>query len=295
LTRAESLLEDAERLKLIHEHAGQAADRGRINGLDVTDYFAVGYVTCLEWHARSRFADLLNAMPEVIQPNEVRSINVDAISQMMEAGVTLADLLGASAKINSLADYTRIFDRVWQALKIDPPLASIVDSSAELAGQPRCLYELFNRRHALVHEIGIAQVGSYILRDVWTFDQAIAHGKMVVSVIKKIEVEISKKASDEFPNKLNGEGLPEDRVVILQSKIEDLERRIAMAIGPARMESLKRAKESIALDFKVQLDFIDAALMGVPKRHYDPTPDIVQLLYRQRYEFLFAISQELDV
>jgi hypothetical protein len=291
----ESLLEDAERLKVIHKNSGPAGDRGRISGLDVTDYFAVGYVTCLEWHARSRLADILNALPEMIQPNEVKSINIEAISQMMEAGVTLPDLLGASAKINTLADYTKVFDRVWQALKIDVPLATIVASSAKLAGQPQSLYELFERRHALVHEIGIAQVGSYVLRDVWTFDQAIDHGKMVVSVIKGIEQEISKRAPDNFPNKLDSEGRPENRVAVLRKKIGELEKRIEAAMNPVGVDSLVTAKGSSALDLEKQLYFIDAALTEVPKRHYDPTFDIVELLYRQRYEFLSAIARELDV
>ena len=84
-------------------------------------------------------------------------------------------------------------------------------------------------------------------------------------------------------------------MAILQGKIEDLEKRIEAAMNPVGIGSLVAAKNSSALDFRKQLDFIDAALMEVPKRHYDPTLDIVELFYRQRFEFLAAIAEELGV
>ena len=66
LRRAEDLLEDVEHLALVYSAAEETADRGRISGFAITDYYVVGYVTCLEWHARSRLVDLLTCMPQLI-------------------------------------------------------------------------------------------------------------------------------------------------------------------------------------------------------------------------------------
>jgi hypothetical protein len=232
-------------------------------------------------------------MPELIQPGMMRDL--DAISQMLSAKVTLADLIGASTKINSLKTYTEVFEEIWSALRIDVPLASLLESSQKLGGRDGCLYELFERRHALVHEIGIAQVGSYILRDNWTFEEATTHGRMIVDVISKIEKQISKFASDDFPNKLDDSGYRQDRRSVLERQIEDVENRIAAAMESTGIPHFDNARNSSAHNLKVQLDFLDAALIEIPKRHYDPTPGLVAKLYRQRLEFLSAIAAELGV
>ena len=292
LFRARNLLEDVEHLSKIYEAAGTIAGRGRSTGLEITNYYVAGYVTCLEWHARSRRADLLNFMPELIQPGMMK--NMEAISQMLSAKVTLADLIGASTKVNNLEDYVDVFNEIWRALNIQSPLKPLLANSAKLGGQDSSLYDLFVRRHALVHEIGIAQVGSYILRDMWTFEEAADHGRMVVDLIANIEKQISKFVPDTFPNKLDDSGIPLDGRDILEKRIEDVERRIAPAME-ASGDDLSNSKTSWALHFDVQANFVGSALVEVPKRHYDPTPKLLEMLYRQRLEFLSAIADELGV
>lgn len=294
LVRAESLLDDVEHLALVYNLAGENAHRGGIVGFDVTDYYAVGYVTCLEWHARSRLADILTNTPSLIQPGMVRSIDAEAISQMLQAGVTLSDLVGASAKINRLGEYVDVFDQVWAALKIPTPLKALLDSSAEIAGGSRALHELFVRRHSLVHEVEFAKIASYVLRDVWSFDEAIAHGKMVVEVIRRIEGTISEFAPRDFPNKLSAEGGPEDRVAILEEKISQLKSRISTAIPSSGVEEFEKAENSATENLKRQVEFVEAALSDVPKRHYNPCPALVEMLRRQEFEFLSAIAKELE-
>jgi hypothetical protein len=293
LVRAESLREDVEYLAKIHGTRAKVDDLRRWSGLEITDYYAAGYVTCLEWHARSRRADLLTFMPQLIRPGMMTSIDTDAISQMSRAKVTLADLIGASTKVNSLKAYTDVFDQIWEALKIKTPLASIVEASKKLAGQDRLLYELFERRHILVHEIGITQIGSYLQRDTWTFQQASDHGRMVVGLIKGIESLISEFASDEFPNKLD-RGYPQDRQSVLERKIADVEARIARVMDPSGNDEFSNAQRLSSKYLKAQMDFVGAALIDVPKRYYDPTPGLVEMLYRQRLEFLTAIAKEIE-
>lgn len=293
LSRAQNLLEDVQYLSELHGAAGGVGDRGRFSGLEITDYYAAGYVTCLEWHARSRRADLLNFMPDLILPGMIRDL--DAISQMPSAKVTLADLIGASTKINTLGNYTDVFETIWSALGIGTPLAGILQDSQRVVGRNGCLYELFGRRHALVHEIGVAQVSSYLLRDNWTFEDASAHGRMIVDLIQNIEKEISKVAPDDFPNKLDQDGYPQDRQDVLQRQLAEIEQRVASAMEVNGIGDFTNAKKSFADYLEVQVNLVEHALIQIPKRHYDPTPRIIEMLYKQRVEFLSAIAEELGI
>lgn len=288
------MLGDVQSLAEIYS-AAEVADRFGSSAVKIVDYYIVGFVTCLEWHARSRQADLLTFMPELIQPRMMSSIKIDSISQIHAARVTLADIIGASTKISTLEEYKDVFDQIWAALKITSPLGSILKESAKLGGQDQSLYKLFGRRHALVHEIGIQQVGSYVLNDIWTFEQAVDHGRMIVDVISKIEQQISRFAPDDFPNKLDESGLPLDPRTVLEKQIADVEERIASAMQTAGQGGAADASHSSTLYLKAQMDFIDAALADIPKRHFDPAPGLVKMLYRQRLEFLSAVAKELEI
>ncbi|MBR0813151.1 hypothetical protein JQ544_16575 [Bradyrhizobium diazoefficiens] len=295
LGRAEDLLDDARHLALVYDAAGDKAGRGRLQGFNITDYYLVGYVTCLEWHARSRLADVLTFDPKLIESREVRSVDAEAISQMPEVRVTLADLLGVSAKVNNLEDYLRIFERLWKALEIAVPLKVLIAGSSELAGGSRYLYEMFSRRHSLVHEVGMAQVGSYLLRDTWTFDDAIAHGEMTVDLIKKIEFAISEVAPDNFPNKLGSDGYPESPIAKLDRRIGELEARVAAAAPSKSAADFAKGTESASEYLTLQEFVVDSVLRDVPKRHYDPRAAILEILRRHRLEFLIALGEELGV
>jgi hypothetical protein len=65
LWRAESLQEDAEALGALKQEAedkGITFGSGRIP-YEILSYYAVGYATCLEWHARSRLVDTMLFRP----------------------------------------------------------------------------------------------------------------------------------------------------------------------------------------------------------------------------------------
>jgi hypothetical protein len=293
LTRAQFLLADAEHLEHVHDSAREEANRGRIKGFDVTDYFAVGYVTCLEWHARSRLADILTHAPNLIEPKSINALDPDAISQMVAAGATLPDLLAASTKINSLGAYTKVFETIWKALEIATPLKPILTAASLVTGAEESLFQLFPRRHGLVHEISVSKIGSYTQRDTWDFQQAIAHGRMVVDLITRIEAEITKAAPDGFPNKLKSDGMPEVQRDILERALPDLLHRISSGLGPDS-ETAALMNASSKKYIEEQEEFIRLALIDVPKRYYNPEPVIVDMLYRHQVDLFKAIADELS-
>src|SRR4051794_20949240 len=59
LSRLEILIDDVTRLKSTLDERDLASERWYPwFGYEVISYYAIGYVTCLEWHSRSRLVDL---------------------------------------------------------------------------------------------------------------------------------------------------------------------------------------------------------------------------------------------
>jgi hypothetical protein len=67
--RLESLIDDTKMLDELRTSAEEKEIRfgNRMRTYDIVDYFRVGFVTCLEWHARSRIVDLLVFAPDCIE------------------------------------------------------------------------------------------------------------------------------------------------------------------------------------------------------------------------------------
>src|SRR5438093_12323115 len=85
LWRAENLVDDAERLLTLQKHVrGSEFEFGSYRSTyEIFGYFAVGLVTCLEWHARSRLVDLLTFKPSCIEKKDFDQLKTDPLSQMM--------------------------------------------------------------------------------------------------------------------------------------------------------------------------------------------------------------------
>lgn len=119
--RAEALIDDAEELIELHAKCEERLLRfgHRMGTYEVVSYYAVGFITCLEWHARSRMVDLMMFAPDSIEANDVKNIEKNALSQMMSANVTVPHLVGAATKVANIQDYVDVFNRIYRTLKID--------------------------------------------------------------------------------------------------------------------------------------------------------------------------------
>jgi hypothetical protein len=85
-------------------------------GLEIYSYYMVGFVTCLEWHARSRLVDLFNHLPECVLADDLKGhINDRVLSQMAAAKVGVPEMLGALLSVGSVEAYLSTILRVFKA------------------------------------------------------------------------------------------------------------------------------------------------------------------------------------
>jgi hypothetical protein len=168
--RAEDLVLDAELMAELKLNAEvNKVPFGKIRSTyELINYYAVGYVTCLEWHARSRLVDIMLFRPSCIQPSDVKNIATLALSQMVAEGVTVPHLLGAASNVSHIGEYIEIFRRVFNELGIAEIIerelrATKTEIDLHLIEADNSLYgildEIFELRNALVHEIGLSIIG----------------------------------------------------------------------------------------------------------------------------------------
>jgi hypothetical protein len=75
LTRLDELIEDARTLKAhLDTVMPEEARWHPWVGAEVVSYYAVGFVTCLEWHARSRLVDLLTFRPALAKSDDLKVV-----------------------------------------------------------------------------------------------------------------------------------------------------------------------------------------------------------------------------
>jgi hypothetical protein len=119
--RAEALLGDI----CVLQNINRLSEIGRWP--EIFSYYAVGFVTCLEWHARSRTVDLFTYKPGSATKKDFDAIGNERLSQIPTANVTVAHLLGAMVKVNSLESYIQRFDRLFFELGIAESPSRVID------------------------------------------------------------------------------------------------------------------------------------------------------------------------
>lgn len=87
-------------------------------GAEVISYYAVGFVTCLEWHARSRLVDMLTFYPTAFQSEDLKMMKDKTVVETLTANVTVATVVGAATNISSLDNYMAVFSRLFSAFKV---------------------------------------------------------------------------------------------------------------------------------------------------------------------------------
>jgi hypothetical protein len=122
ISRLDELIEDARTLKGHLDTVMPEETRWHPwVGAEIISYYAVGFVTCLEWHARSRLVDLLAFKPSAAKSEDLRVLKDKVILEMLATNVTIASTVGAATNISSFEDYMGVFSRLFSAF--DPQLA----------------------------------------------------------------------------------------------------------------------------------------------------------------------------
>jgi len=307
LWRAEALVDDAERLLDLRERCRSAdISFGLWNTYEIISYFAVGLVTCLEWHARSRLVDLLLFRPDCIDTSDVKNIDKIALSQMMSEGVTVPYLLGAVTKVSSIQEYVRVFERIFKALEIEADAETLIrEAQLKIEGGDSELAEslytvidqLFEYRNHLVHEIDLSVIGHFSIRDMWKLERSIRYGKVVVFCIKLLEAQITQHASRRFPNRLDASGYPEDEYEKITEEILALEAALSSSLETPEMDGARAWAEALKASrasSEKELQFLQKADFLRPIRHLD-SRRLMQVEYlKTRLAYLSLLKSALD-
>jgi hypothetical protein len=95
LIRLDELIEDAKTLKGHLDTVMPEENRWYPwVGAEIVSYYVVGFVTCLEWHARSRLVDLLTFKPTAAKSEDLRVVKDKVVLEMLAANVTVASIVG---------------------------------------------------------------------------------------------------------------------------------------------------------------------------------------------------------
>lgn len=306
LWRAESLQEDAEALGALKQEAedkGIAFGSGR-TAYEILSYYAVGYVTCLEWHARSRLVDTMLFRPSFIQTSDVKKIADLALSQMMAEGVTVPHLLGAATHISTIEEYVEVFKRVFNALGITDIIENeLRKAKAEIVlfGEDadnnlyNVLGDLFRTRNDLVHEINMSVIGHYTLRDTWSPSTAIDFGRSVVATIKLVEAKITQHAPKDFPNRIGPDGYAEDELEKLKAAIVAVQTELTIMLSKEEFASTwQDALNAGITSQEMELGFIDEAEFLRPVRHLDMRRSVQIDYLKARLAYLTLLKSEAE-
>jgi hypothetical protein len=234
LIRSEELIEDARTLKDSLDKVMPEESRWHPwVGAEIVSYYAVGFVTCLEWHARSRLVDLLTFDPAAARSDDLKVVRDKVVLEMLEANVTIASIVGAATNISSFEEYIAVFTRILSISDSKLDGFKAIKTERPGTGKPwvedREIDELKNLylfRNELVHEIGIQRIGHVNVRDRWDPGQAIRTGELVRRVMLALEASVSATVPPGFPNVLDEDGFPASEWQRLEQELPLLEKEI---------------------------------------------------------------------
>jgi len=292
LVRLDILLDDAkmlnERLQAVPESAGWTPW-----GHSISNYYLAGYVTCLEWHARSRLYDLYVFAPESIDPAELKqSVSAASVAQLLSENLTVAHLIAGATNVSSADRYASIFNRIFEAVGSPAKMSGILDEqSVDEVTFGAALSELFVERNSLIHEINWTDIGHLNIRHILSLEDVILLGEKVEAIMKKVEAEITRFARDDFPSLLDADGYPRDEIARLEEAITLTENFIAERIGEGNSNEGLTAAEwrtqcaSFRAAISAELDGV-RALMIPGQQYHDIRPSIMKTILKQRLTYL---------
>lgn len=307
LRRVEGLLHDAEELEdlLAAERQDEDAPLRSWYGFEIVSYYLVGLVTALEWHVRTRLADLYTYRPDAIDKKALDGkISPDTLSQMIRADVTIPHLLSASTTVSSAGDYFSALQQIFDTLGIRQSATALVpvrEPMTSVFGDPitepsafQTLDDLFTARHALVHEIGVARgqrfdANNWALRDVRRF------GGVVLDLMRTFERALTANAAPDFPNLLDQRGYPVDELRELRDRIAEVKERIRIQIEgrDPPSEGVEAAWIRASADQEQLYTFI-AGNELLQSWHIDHGPVLAKLELQQRLKVLQALAVTLE-
>lgn len=298
LWRLETLCDDAAKMQVALDKTDSEELRlAPWFGAEIISYYAVGFVTCLEWHARSRLADLFSYSPSSLKADDLKGNVSDKVTvELLAQGATVASLISASTSVGTFAKYMSVMSRVINNLGCKTESYAWTGLDNYDLSQ---LEQLFSFRNELTHEIGISVAGHMNVRDSWSPADAIEHGKRVTKLVVALENCIRLHAPKDFPNLLDEAGHPIWEHHRLRSDIESLEAEMQLMLakvdqGDNSLENWLAAIESSRISTEADHTFIDGALF-LKSRYLNLTAPLHAQILRSRVQYLKMLIKYSDV
>lgn len=266
---------------------------------EFVSYYKVGFVTCLEWHAKSRLYDLFVFDPKTIGKDDInRVVSENKLPMMMSEGVTVPHLLAAATGVSTMEAYVNTMGRVLKALGAKTTISQILAQADQDVTDGQLLDRLFVERNSLVHEISLTDIGHRNIREYTSFEDALATGNRVMGIIRAIEAQITEFAPEEFPNRLTADGYEVDEEETLRHRIKKIEQKIESALASfgsddgITVEKWQEMRIGSEKYLSTELDFINGLnLAGA--QYFDIRPFMKENLLRQRIQYLEFIAKEV--
>lgn len=307
--RAEDLLRDANELcGLLEANSPENQRWHPWFGAEIVSYYAIGYVTCLEWHAKSRLVDLLIFQPSALRLADVQKTITDKlIVQMVSKQASVTQLVGAALKVGNLETYFSVIGRVFRELGIPCSVTEWLTGSSSDANvcwltndQLASLSRLFDFRHMLVHELGIATMGHPNVRDAWTPGDAKTNGQQVASLICGVEAALTRYAPRLFPNLLSETRSPVDAVETIADEFNRLDTQIDTAVrgwewnNDQTSAAWQMARDKFA-DYRAAEDHFISTAGLLHWRYFDARTPLRLRVLRYRLGFLEELGLHLGM
>jgi len=298
LWRLENLLEDAAD---VGKHLSPIlGEMWKPSFFEFVAYYQVGFVTCLEWHAKSRLYDLFVFDPKQITAGDIKQgLSSSNILQMVSEGLTVPHLIASSFNVSSLEKYVQVTGRVLTALgaskSINQMLDTVISTETKLG---EVLAVLYDERNSLVHEISLQDIGHCNIRHYKDFDEILKTGKAILELIKAVELEITANAPVAFPNLLDKESRSTSPIERLFEEIKTKEDAICDATRSDSCLSDFTEKEwSVLVDksreyITNEMEFVEA--LNLPGwQYHDVRQKILAELLNRRLSYLDLLAEEI--
>lgn len=263
-------------------------------------YYQVGFVTCLEWHAKSRLFDLLHYYPSLIAPDEIRSSMTNPkILDMATEKLTVPHIIAGSGNVSTLVQYTAIFSRILKSLGSDIGTSQIFGQSTQLGKSTyQLLEELYESRNLLVHEISLNDIGHRNIREFKDLKEIVAIGEALRAAIKSIETQITRFAPNDFPNLLDEDHNAVAKWRVIELKILEKEAHIRKAISEGNCSGDIEVEEwdSLNADARayIQSEADTILHLNLPGRQYfDARSNLLLALFDRRFQYLEIFEKEV--
>ena len=295
ILRVEMLVDDAERAAELFKAAPPKDPFGgwRPFSIDIVSYYSVGYVTCLEWHARSKLTDLFTYMPGGITEEDIKkAASGKILTQLIGANASIPHFLAATQNYSSADAYLNTFDRIFRSLKIEPDPWKVVHNvrppdTTDIDSGLEYLSSLYAYRNMLVHEISNGTIGHPVSHAPWTSELAVGYGRFIYHLIRAIEFVITEKAPTDFPNKLSFDGRAIEVEEHLKSEIFAIEAELSEHIKGFE-PALEASRAAIAAEEEMLLHY------GPDARWLDLKAPARRALRRGRIHYLKTLREALE-